>query len=281
MPATDRATLAADCLAIFNEELERGLVGAAFRAANRIADALLAGPLATPPGPGEDVYERLELLRRRVYDALGGEYESGAHGGPIRPTDDEVVGFAVMRARQVAMLHRHHHTGAATDGECPTCGMYARAAAPGSEGEAVERVRAWLADPASSATPDAAEVAALVLAYDGLLAAIDRLTAEQAASLSAGLVETSASLAALAAGGPDLRSNAHLKCRDEAAEFADDPCLQEAADVLITVRAAADHRGWSDADLAAAVRAKNAINAARTWEQQEDGTWQHVPGERA
>lgn len=102
----------------------------------------------------QDVYERLESLRRRVSEALTGLYETAAHGGSVRPTDDEIVGFAEMRARQVQMLHRHHHADADTDGECPTCGMYARAAVPGPEGEAVERVRRVARTLALGATPD-------------------------------------------------------------------------------------------------------------------------------
>lgn len=68
------------------------------------------------------------------------------------------------------------------------------------------------------------------------------------------------------------------KCAKEAAEFAAQPSVAEAADVLITVI------GWCELErvgisvlLDAATR-KMTTNLARTWEQQPDGTWQHVGG---
>jgi hypothetical protein len=72
------------------------------------------------------------------------------------------------------------------------------------------------------------------------------------------------------------RANSHLKLAKEAVEFADDPSLEEAADILICLAAAAREQGWTLWDLAEAVERKNAINADRTWQQQDDGTYQHV-----
>jgi predicted house-cleaning noncanonical NTP pyrophosphatase (MazG superfamily) len=81
----------------------------------------------------------------------------------------------------------------------------------------------------------------------------------------------------LASNGPDLTVNAHRKAAHEAAEFADDPTLEEAADVLICLAGAALAHDWSIEDIARAVQAKTSINARRHWEQQGDGTWQHSP----
>lgn len=86
-------------------------------------------------------------------------------------------------------------------------------------------------------------------------------------------------LMALADAGPDLRINAHLKAAHEAQELADDPSPLEAADVLICVVGTALHHGWTVDDLANAVAHKVRINAARTWTQKADGTWQHNPVE--
>lgn len=85
-------------------------------------------------------------------------------------------------------------------------------------------------------------------------------------------------LRALATDGPDLTINAHRKAAHEAHEFAEDPSLEELADVLICLIGAADHRGWSQDDIAHAVSAKVKVNQARTWAQQADGTWQHATG---
>lgn len=83
-------------------------------------------------------------------------------------------------------------------------------------------------------------------------------------------------LNALADEGPDLRINAHIKAAHEARELADDPCPMEFADVLICLVGTALHHGWMVGDIARAVAHKVRINAARTWEQQPDGTWQHA-----
>jgi predicted house-cleaning noncanonical NTP pyrophosphatase (MazG superfamily) len=80
----------------------------------------------------------------------------------------------------------------------------------------------------------------------------------------------------LAGQGIDLTGNAHLKVLHEATEFAEDPSLEEAADVLISLLGAIVQQGRSIDSLAAAVRAKMAVNRARTWHQLEDGTYQHV-----
>lgn len=76
--------------------------------------------------------------------------------------------------------------------------------------------------------------------------------------------------------GIDLTTNAHLKVKKEAAEFADDPCLEEAADVYISLIGALAQRGWSTDDLALAVDTKMAINEKRNWRQTADGTYQHT-----
>lgn len=76
--------------------------------------------------------------------------------------------------------------------------------------------------------------------------------------------------------GVDITDNAHLKCAHEAKEFAEDPCLEEAADVFIALLGACHHRGWTPADLAGAAMDKLVINQGRTWVRQPDGTWQHA-----
>lgn len=83
-------------------------------------------------------------------------------------------------------------------------------------------------------------------------------------------------LQALAEDGPDLRVNAHKKALNEAVEFAVEGDIAEAADVLLCLVGALDHQGYSISDLAEAVAAKVQVNRARTWQQQDDGTWQHV-----
>lgn len=83
-------------------------------------------------------------------------------------------------------------------------------------------------------------------------------------------------LNALADGGPDLRVKAHVKAAHEAAELAEDPNLEEWADVAICLVGTALHHGWDTEDLAAAVMAKVEVNAARTWGPTPDGSWQHI-----
>lgn len=68
----------------------------------------------------------------------------------------------------------------------------------------------------------------------------------------------------------------HLKVAKEAAEFAQAPSLEEAADILISFSGSARLEGWDWPSLAQAVRDKMAINRARTWAQLDDGTWQHA-----
>lgn len=83
-------------------------------------------------------------------------------------------------------------------------------------------------------------------------------------------------LNALADGGPDLRVKAHLKAAHEAAELAEEPSLEEWADVAICLVGTALQHGWTTDDLAEAVKSKVAVNAKRTWGQTPDGSWQHV-----
>lgn len=71
----------------------------------------------------------------------------------------------------------------------------------------------------------------------------------------------------------------HLKVKQEATEYADDPSLEELADVYITVIGALVQNGWSIDQLAVAVDTKMGINEKRTWRQQADGTNQHVEEE--
>lgn len=81
----------------------------------------------------------------------------------------------------------------------------------------------------------------------------------------------------LAESGPDLTVNAHRKTAHEAQELAEEPSLEEFADVVICLVGTALHHGWSEAEVARAVMSKVSINSARTWAQEPDGTWQHVP----
>lgn len=83
-------------------------------------------------------------------------------------------------------------------------------------------------------------------------------------------------LIALADDGPDLTVNAHKKAAHEAIELADNPSLEEAADVLICLVGVAVRHQWTFSDLADAVNRKVAVNMSRVWELQDDGTWQHV-----
>lgn len=66
------------------------------------------------------------------------------------------------------------------------------------------------------------------------------------------------------------------KVMKEAQEFCDDPSLEEAADVFISIIGACRVRGWSPAQLASAILDKVEVLHTRTYEEQADGTWQHV-----
>ena len=66
-----------------------------------------------------------------------------------------------------------------------------------------------------------------------------------------------------------------LKAAHEAAEFARAPSAEEAADVLICLLGWAELNGLSAASIVAEAEVKMQINLARTWELQQDGTWQH------
>lgn len=79
----------------------------------------------------------------------------------------------------------------------------------------------------------------------------------------------------LAFQGIDLTTNAHLKVKHEAIEFAEEPSLEEAADVFIAILGAIHQRGWTPWQLAEAVEEKLTINERRTWHKQPDGTYQH------
>jgi hypothetical protein len=66
------------------------------------------------------------------------------------------------------------------------------------------------------------------------------------------------------------------KVRNEAIEFCDDPCLEEAADVFITLIGSLQVFGWSITELAVAVDTKMAINEKRKWARLDDGSYQHT-----
>lgn len=83
-------------------------------------------------------------------------------------------------------------------------------------------------------------------------------------------------LNALADDGPDLRIKAHVKAAHEALELAEEPSLEELADVAICLVGTSLQHGWSTSDIADAIMAKVAVNAERTWGQTPDGSWQHV-----
>jgi hypothetical protein len=95
-------------------------------------------------------------------------------------------------------------------------------------------------------------------------------------------------VAALRTQGIDLTSNAHLKVLEEAKEYAEDPSIEEAADVFISLIAslaskgvsgydlALASKGVSGYDLALAVEMKMVTNRSRTWKEQTDGTYHHV-----
>lgn len=95
--------------------------------------------------------------------------------------------------------------------------------------------------------------------------------------LAEALADAASWLNDLAEHGPDLRIHAHIKTAHEAQELAADPSVDEAADVLICIVGTALQRHWSTEELADAVAAKVAVNRARTWAQQPDGTWRHTP----
>lgn len=79
----------------------------------------------------------------------------------------------------------------------------------------------------------------------------------------------------LAENGPDLRINAHKKAVHEARELAEDPSLEELADVAICLVGTLSDHGWTMEDWANAVLDKVGVNELRNWVQQSDGTWQH------
>jgi hypothetical protein len=74
---------------------------------------------------------------------------------------------------------------------------------------------------------------------------------------------------------PDVAATGPLKTVKEAKEFCDEPSLEEAADVIISVLGATFHRGWTVADVARAMITKTEVNRARTWHKLPDGTYQH------
>lgn len=100
---------------------------------------------------------------------------------------------------------------------------------------------------------------------------------ESAPPLDVAIAQVAQWLEALAAEGPDLRVNAHLKVIHEARELAEEPSVEEFADVVIGLVGAAIQHEWSQEEVARAVVAKVAVNKARTWVQEPDGTWQHAP----
>lgn len=99
------------------------------------------------------------------------------------------------------------------------------------------------------------------------MSALFGIAAEDAYSWFRDMVENPAA--------PDVAATGHLKTEKEAKEFADDPCLEEAADVIISVLGAAFHRGWTISDIGRAMILKTQVNRERTWHQMPDGTWQH------
>jgi hypothetical protein len=76
--------------------------------------------------------------------------------------------------------------------------------------------------------------------------------------------------------GLSLTDSADLKMVKEAKEYAEDPSLEEAADVFIALVGSLWHKGWDTHDLAVAVQLKMAINEEREWVRLEDGTFQHT-----
>lgn len=76
--------------------------------------------------------------------------------------------------------------------------------------------------------------------------------------------------------GMDLPKEAHRKLLHEAFEFAQEPSLEELADVVICLVGSSVHHGWSIGDVTQAIVEKVAVNWERTWSQMEDRTWRHV-----
>jgi hypothetical protein len=66
------------------------------------------------------------------------------------------------------------------------------------------------------------------------------------------------------------------KAQQEIKEFRDNPSLEEAADVIISICGSVFAMGHSWRDLHQAVRHKMIINRHRKWARQADGTYQHV-----
>ena len=87
-------------------------------------------------------------------------------------------------------------------------------------------------------------------------------------------------LKALAVDGPDLTATAHIKAAEEGAELAEDPCLEEWADVALCLLGTALAQGWDLDELGAAVQKKVEINKQRTWHQEPNGSWRRAEGER-
>lgn len=68
-----------------------------------------------------------------------------------------------------------------------------------------------------------------------------------------------------------------LKATKEATEFNEEPSLEEAADVLVCITGWAVLSGHHLSDIVDAAIAKMNVNIhERTWERQDDGTYQHV-----
>ncbi len=95
--------------------------------------------------------------------------------------------------------------------------------------------------------------------------------------LDAAMLGAVAWLAGLRRVGPDLVINAHKKLAHEAIELADDPSLEEVADVMICLAGVLLARDWDFEQVSRAIAAKIIVNESRTWFQEPDGTWQHVP----
>jgi hypothetical protein len=94
-------------------------------------------------------------------------------------------------------------------------------------------------------------------------------------ALAAAWVEAQYVLRDISDYGPELRERAHVNAAHEARELADQPSLEGLADVFICLAGVAAWHGWTLSEVAAAVRAKNRVNAGRSWQQLPDGTWQH------
>lgn len=66
------------------------------------------------------------------------------------------------------------------------------------------------------------------------------------------------------------------KVLNEAIEFAEEPSLKEAADVLISTMSWCFNHGYSWGEVVDAISEKMHINFDRNWKKMEDGTWQHT-----